>query len=36
MTLNSVREKLPDGISERDFEHMDFGTYAAVVEGDYP
>lgn len=36
MPQNSVRDALPEGISERDLEYMDFGTYAAVIEGDYP
>lgn len=36
MSQTTVRDHLPDGISERDLEYMDLGTYAAVIEGDYP
>lgn len=36
MTETTIRDQLPASITDRDLEYMDFGTYAAVIEGDYP
>lgn len=36
MSTATIRNALPEGITERDLEYMDFATYAAVIEGDYP